>query len=375
MTARETFNLRQLLSLCTLLLLVPALRLIPAAAAGAAGKAAWLSALTALPVALLYLRFLHRFLSARREGEGLAELSLRCLGGKLGPAVLILLAAWLLLYGGFVLRSSADRYVVTIFPHSSPAVFSVTLGLLALLGALGQARTLVRAARMLLPLLGLVLLVVLLFGLLSVDKANLLPLTVYDGAGVLRGALPAVNVLIFALYGAGFLLKDLPGEPLDLRLSSFWLLRICLLLTLLSAAVIGSFGAEICVRLTQPFFTLARNLIFFRSLERAEALVVTFWIFPDFLLSSVLLYTAQHCLCLALGLTQSGPETRRWDLRKGRWIIPLCGATLIVLALLLAPDTTSLQLWSERLIPLCNLAVAFVLLPAVYVIGRQKKRI
>ena len=375
MTARESFNLRQLLSLCTLLLLVPALRLIPTAPAEAAGKAAWLSTLAALPFALLYLRFLHRFLSARRLGEGLAELSLRCLGDKLGRAVLLLFSAWLLLYGGFVLRSSADRYVVTIFPHSSPAVFSVTLGLLALLGSLGSARTLVRAARMLLPLLGLVLLAVLLFGLLSVDRANLLPPTVYDSVGVLRGALPVVNVLIFALYGAAFLFKELPDGPADLRMADFWLLRICLLLTLLSAAVIGSFGAELCVRLTQPFFTLVRNLVFFRSLERVEALVVTFWIFPDFLLSSTLLYLAQHCLRLALGQAQSDQGLRRWDLRKGRWIIPVCGATQILLGLLLAPDAASLPFWSARLIPLCNFAVAFVLLPAVYVIGRQKKRI
>lgn len=375
MPVNESFNLRQLLSLCTLLLLVPTLRLIPAATAAAAGRAAWLCALAALPFALLYLRFLQRFFSLRRAGEGLAELTLRALGDKLGRAALLLFCVWLLLYGGFVLRSSADRYVVTIFPHSGSSVFSVTLGLLALLGALGRARTLVRAARMLLPMLLLVLLSVLVFGLLNVDKANLLPLTVYDGPGLLRGALPVLNVLVFALYGAGFLLGEAQGDTEALRQQSFWLLRIGLLLTLLSAAVIGSFGAELCVRLSQPFFTLVRNLVFFRSLERVEALVVTYWIFPDFLLSAVLLYVAQHCLRLALGLTGEQQGQRRWDLRGGRWVIALCGLTMIALGLLLAPDAAGLQLWSERLIPLCNLSVAFVLLPAIYLVGRQKKRI
>ena len=370
---RFSFNRRQLLSLCTLMVLVPALRLYPALSARIGGRAAWVSALAALPPLLLYLRFLCRFMALRREGEGLAELARRSLGGRPGQTVLLLLSAWLLLYGGFVLRSGADRYVVTIFPHSSSAVFVVTLGLLALLGALGSMRTLVRAARMVLPLMLLVLLTVLFFGLLSVDRGNLLPLTVYDTAPALKGMLPVLDVLVFGLYGACFFLSGTPREPEAFRSLSAWLLRLTLLLTLLSAAVIGSFGAELCARLTQPFFTLVRNLIFFRSLERAEALVVTFWVFPDFLLSAMLLYAAQHCLRLALGMDPVYQGQRRWDLRGGRWVILFCGATLITLGLLLAPDAASLRFWSERLVPILNCAVVFGLLPLVYIVGKQKK--
>ena len=371
--AKNPYNRRQLLSLCTLLLLVPALRLVPSSSAAVAGRAAWFSALAALPPLLLYLRFLCRFMALRRDGEGLAGLIRRSLGGRLGQAALLLFAAWLLFYGGFVLRSGAERYVVTVFPHSSPSVFSVTLGLLALLGALGSPRTLVRAGRIVLPMLLLVLLVVLFFGLLSVDLGNLVPLTVYDAVPAVRGMLPVVNVLAFSLYGACFLLEGTAREPDAYRQTAAWLIRVSLLFTLLSAAVIGSFGAELCARLTQPFFTLVRNLVFFRSLERAEALVVTYWVFPDFLLSSVFLYTAQHCLRLALDMDAAYQGQRRWDLRGGRWVIPLCGAVMILLGLLLAPDAAALQFWSERLIPLLNLGVAFLLVPSIYIIGKQKK--
>ncbi len=373
MSANNQFNRRQLLSLCLLILLVPALRLYPAASAESAGRAAWLCALAALPALLLYLRFLCRFMELRREGEGLAELIQRSLGGRFGQAALMLMTAWLMLYGGFVLRSGAERFVVTSFPHSSPAVFSLTLGLLALLGALGSPRTLVRAARMILPLLFLVLLPVLFFGLRSVDRTNLLPLTVYDTVPLLKGTLPVVNVLAFALYGACFLLSSVPKTPNAFRSLSSWLLGSILLLTLLGVAVLGSFGAELCSRLTQPFFTLVRNLIFFRSLERVEALVVTYWVFPDFLLLSMLLYIAQYCLRLALGLNPAYRGERRWELRGGRWTIPLCGVTFVVLGLLLAPDAVSLHFWSERLIPLLNLSVAFAFIPLLYIIGKQKK--
>ncbi|MBR1457733.1 MAG: GerAB/ArcD/ProY family transporter, partial [Oscillospiraceae bacterium] len=288
-------------------------------------------------------------------------------------AALLLLAAWLLLYGGFVLRAGAERFVVTAFPHADPAVFSVTLGLLALLGALGPARTLARIGRIVLPLQMAVLLAVLGFGLLSVDRTNLLPLTVFDAGAVLRGMPPVLDVLAFGLYGGCFLLGGVPREPGAERALSAWLVRIALLLTLLSAAVIGSFGAELCARLTQPFFTLVRNLVFFRSLERAEALVVTFWVFPDFLLSALLLYGAQHCLRLALGADPAYRGEARRDLRGGRWSIPLCGAALFALELVLAPDAECLRFWSERMMPECNLGVAFGLIPFLYIIGKQKK--
>lgn len=373
MKSNDQFQLRQLFSLCTMVLLVPVLRLFPVAPAALAGRAAWLSALAAAPVLLLYLLFLCRFLAFRREGEGLAELTLRCLGDKLGRAALLLFAAWLLLYAGFALRSGADRYVITVFPHSENAVFIVTLGLLALIGALGPARSLARSARMALPILLLLLLTILLFALPSVRRVNLLPLTVYDSGALLKGALPVVNVLSLGLYAVAFLLGSVPKEQAPFRGAALWLVRFTLFLTLMSAAVIGCFSAELCARLTQPFFSLVRNLIFFRSLERAEAFVVTLWVFPDFLLAALLLFSAQHCLRLSLGMDPRYTGQRRWDLRSGRWIIPLCGLTCIALGLLLAPDAASMRLWSERLIPLINLAFAFGLLPLTYIVGKQKK--
>ena len=48
------------------------------------------------------------------------------------------LAGWLLFYGGFVLRSGADRLVVTVYPQSAPAVFTLSMGFCCLIAALGS---------------------------------------------------------------------------------------------------------------------------------------------------------------------------------------------------------------------------------------------
>ena len=135
----------------------------------------------------------------------------------------------------------------------------------------------------------------------------------------------------------------------------------------------GTFGPELTARLTHPFFSLVRNLVFFSTLERIEALVVTLWIFPDFLLVSLLLWSAQLCLRLVLCRGGTAPGEKRLDMRQGRWVIPLCGAAVIAAGLLIASTPKNLQLWSGKIIPGLNLSFAFLFLPLTYGIGRLRK--
>lgn len=368
----ETGRLRssQLLSLSALALLSPALRLVPGAAAKTAGKAAWLSAPAALPFVLLYFLFLWLFLSKRQPEEGLGELCLRCLGRRAGRFFLLLLGLWLLLYCGFHLRAGAERYLLTVFPHSGSAPFVLTLALLALWAVLGPLRSIGRLSRMLAPPLFALLLFLLLSALPKVDAARLLPLTVYDLPQVLRGALPAGEILALGLLCPCFFLDR--TEPLrPLRVLGL-LGALSLLLTLLSAAVLGSFGAALTARLRLPFFTLLRNLVFFRSLERMEALAVSLWLFPDLLMACLLLLAATRCLRLAFALPLLPASAPRLSLAGGRWLLPLCVLLAAGLGLLLAPDARSFSRWSEELIPRVNLGAA-ACFPLAALAGKWKK--
>lgn len=369
------FDLTQLIALCTITLLAPALRLIPSGAAAVAGRAAWLTAPAAIPLMLLYIFFIYRFMRERNEGEGLAELSMRCLGDKAGKAMLIVSAVWLLLYAGFVLRSGADRLITTIFPYSTPHVFIIVMGLLGMISALGSSRSIVRTAKLVQPVVLGVLLFILLFALMSVDKQNLLPLTGRDILPVMKSSLTVVDILTIVIYSACFLLGSVRKEKVSFARLSVWTGLMLLLVTLISAAVIGSFGAELTSRLTRPFFTLVRNLVFFGSLERIEALVVALWIFPDFLLVSALLFAAQHILRLVFNGDGEYRGQRRLDMSDRRWLIPLCAAAAIFCAILIAPTPTGLEFWSHTLIPIINLGYALIMLPAVFAVGKLRKKI
>ena len=358
----------------SLLLLGPALRLLPRAAAEQAGRAAWLGALPALPLLLLYARFLARFWEAQPAGSGLAEATLQLLGPRWGRIALYGLSGWLLFYGGFVLRSGADRLVVTVYPQSAPAVFTLSMGLCCLVAALGSARSLARTAALLWPLVTGILLLLLLVSLKGVERVNLLPVTLLDLPALARGALPVLDVLGLGLFLPLFFLAYVEPEakPLAARRVR-WLLGESALLTLLMFAVQGNFGAALVSRLSQPFFTLVRNLVFFRSLERIEALVVSCWIFPDFLLASLCVFAAQYCLRLALGEKPLLDRGARLDTARLRWLIPFCALAAILVGLLLAPELFPLRRLSERTIPFFNLCLSFLSVPLLTLVGKRRK--
>ena len=366
-------NRRSLFSLGTLVLMVPALRHFVTASARYAGRAAWLTPLIAALPMLLYLHFIADFMQCRREGENLQELMLRCLGPKLGRGALALTAAWLLLYSGFVLRSGADRMIITIYPYSSPAAFTVAMGLVCLMAALGKPRTIIRCAQLIKPLVLAALLLILFFALASVKSSNLLPITVNDALPATLGSLAAVNVLLVGVYTLCFVEGNCPVSPGRARESSLWLLWMVVLLCLLITTITGMFGAELTTKMTRPFFVMVRNLVFFRTVERVEALVAMLWLFPDFLLVSLLLWSAQYCLRLIFKLDPAYTGKRLLDPRQGRWLTWPCALAAIVSSLLIGPNAVGLELWSSQIIPLLNLGFALLFLPTVYIIGKLKK--
>lgn len=375
MKSDYSYNRRQLLPLATVFFLSPALRLVPSGTAELAGRAAWVSVPAALPFLLLYMFFMSRFLARRKSGESLTELSLRALGPLWGRLILFLLALWFLLYGGFMLRSGAVRIITTIYPNSSPELFIVSMGLLGLYAALGAERTLVRSAKIIKPAVIGVLILVLSFALVSIQRENLLPLTVLDAAGTFKGSLASLGVASVSIYMCFFLGGlDCESEGFFKALA-LWSLYTLGLLFWLNTAIIGAFGAELSSRLSQPFFALIRNLVFFRSLERVEALVVSLWIFSDFILISLCLQASQRALRRAFGFEADYTGQRIGDLGSGRFLIWLCGIAAIALGCIIAREPEQLEFWSRQLIPGVNLAVALLLLPGIYIIGRLKKRI
>lgn len=367
---------RQYFALCALVMLSPALRLLPQANTELAGSASWLCGLAAFPPLLLLALLLGAMLRRRREGEGMGDLMLRALGPVAGKIVLALYALWFLLYAAFLLRSSAERFIATVYPYSRPWAFVAVLLLISLLAALGGPKALFRAAEIFSPLMTLTLVFVLLFALPELNWENLLPVSARDVLPVLRGALPIVNIGAGLLVYPTFFEGMVPQQSGRNMAAAKWLVRLCALSTLLSAVVIGSFGAELTQKLSHPFFTLLRNLSIFHAVERFEALVVGLWVLPDFVLVSLMLTLASGGLRTAVGKPpQRDDGSRLPDLKNRRALIWLCALAALAGGLLLAPDSFQLTFWSKQLIPWGTLALTAGGIPLIFAIGLLRKKL
>lgn len=367
MNNQKQYNHRQLFSLALMIMLVPALRLFPTRATEIAGRACWLSPLVSLPFIFAWLYFLYKFISLRQKDEALPQLTLRLLGKKLGLAALIIQFIWLTVYAGFVLRSGADRLIVTIYPKTSASVFSVTMGILGLFASLLSARTLVRTAGLIRPILMTVLFLILIFAFFDIDIDNLLPVSVSDLPSVALAALLPFDIVSVAAYAVCFYTAELSEEKGRLGSLFLWAGLCLLIITLLDITITGTFGAELSSRLSRPFFVLVRNLVFFNSIERVEALVVMLWIFPDFLLTSMFISASRDTLLLIL--------SEKVNAESIRLPVSLClGLVVILLAIFIAPDSASLENWSAIYIPTVNLFLSLVFLPAIYITGKLRAR-
>lgn len=355
---KQDSSFRDLLSLCSVAALTPALRLLPGCAAAEAGRGAWLSVLLALPAALLYARFLRRFQRLRLPGEGAEALCQRIAGRRSGAAFVRLLGLWLLFYAAFTLRAGGERLVTTVYAYADRRLFVFPLGLAAAWASSGSARRLGRMGALVLPLTLGAILLSLLFALPELRADNLLPLTGQDALPILRGSLPTLDAALLVLMLLFLLSGEAEGEipfgPVARRT-----LSLGLLLSAMTAVTVGVFGHELCCRLTRPYFSLIRNLVFFRTLERIEALFVALWIFSDFLLTAALLRLAGRCLLPQL---------------ESRLTAALCGGAATLAGCLMAPDAAAYRFLSLRLVPGLNLGVTLLLIPGVFLLGKLRRR-
>ena len=366
---KNSYNTRQLRALTFLAFLVPIMRIVPKFSADAAGGGAWVAPFIALPFILLYIYLLSTLLAGRSDGEGLGEILLRSGGPVFGKAVLFITGLFALFYCGFVLRSGADRYVSTIYPTGTPWPFVFTMLLLALIAALGKKKALVRSAKVFLPLLLFVLVMVLAFSLTTVDTGLLLPVASGGMLPLLKAAFPTLNVAVGMLAYSAFLETECERERRRAKSYILWFFPVCILISAIIAAIIGNYGAPLTAELTHPFFTMIRDVTLFNTVERIEAFMVALWVLPDFIVATLMMIVAEHSLRLCFGFN---PNLGK-GLGNGRWIILLNTAVIGAVAVLLPEDSAKMAKLSELYVPIANLSLTAVLYPLCFAVGKLRK--
>ena len=365
---KENYNSRQLRALTFLAFLVPVMRLVPKYTASVAGSGAYLAPIIALPPILLYIYFLSALLRGKNAGEGLGEMLLRTGGNFFGRFVLLITWLFALFYCGFVLRSAAERYISTVYPASGPWIFVFVMLGLALIAAFGRKTALVRTAKIFSPLLLFVLIPVLAFSLTTVDFRLLSPINENGTAALIKSAFPVLNVSIGMLAYSAFLEGGCEKDNRRTIYYVLWILFVCILISVIIAAIIGNYGAPLTAKLSQPFFTMIRDVRIFNTLERLEALMLALWVLPDFVVSTLMMFVAAYSFQLTFGFKPSIGK----KLDNGRWIIPVNAAIIAAVAVFLPNDESKMLMLSEVYVPIGNLILTAGLYPICFLIGKLK---
>lgn len=318
------------------------------------GPAAWQVALIMTVVAVLI--FLPgAALAAKFPGLGLAEIAEEAAGPILGPVLIFGVSAWLIGSTALTLRSFTETFALSMLPDTPPSVLILTvLGCMAFASYRGL-EALSRSTQILYPLILGSGLLVILFSLPQMRSYLLHPFwghglstTLPSGVASAGMAGEAIILLIFgyAFRNAGELRAGLVGG----------ILSFGLLMSVIVAVLVMTFGSPDASELPFPVFNLARLIFLGRFLQRMEALIVLFWFFGAAIRLSACFHASVVALSGALRLPFYRPV-----------IFPVL--VLVGSVALLPPDfTTMLQLEEYWMRPgglLITLIPAVLLLLAV----------
>jgi len=358
----DSLSARQKRALTFLCLLSPAVRQLSELPTRAAGAASWLCPAAALLPALLYAALLGAAMRKRGPGEGLQELLVRAAGRVPGRAIAALSGIWCVFYGGFLLRTAADRLVSTVYEYGGDTFFIIILLAVALLAALGRVCALGRLAEAVVPVMLLVLAFVLLPAMTDVSFEYLTPVSTLDTGAVALGALPLFDLLTIQADFA-FLDGYIAPEERETAGSLRWTALLILCMLLLQTATIGGLSADIARALPEPFFVMVRSVSVFSGVDGFESLVVAVWVVTDFLFLAALLTIASEIL---RGLFGGG--------RRSVFVWP-AAAGAVAVAAALSGDAFAVRRLSETVLPVVNAGLKLVVLPLALAVGKLRRKL
>jgi len=343
----------QLMAMAFVSILSPMTRLLPAAAVALAGSGAWLAPLAALPICLLYFRMLADMTAMRRDGQGMCELLEMAWGRHMGGAVCAIIGLWLVFYSAFTLRNASERILSAVYNSGSTWVFSLLLTGMAVAAARGTLRSLARSARIFAILGGLILAPLLIMAGADVKTEYLLPVTFYDAPEIMLAAIPVLNLMCYFGYFT-FLYGGVRRAPGDEGVTMRWLIGALVAAFSLIYSTVGCLSSALCLRLQSPFFIMIRNVTLFGVAERVEALVLGLWVISDFVFISGQIMTSSQIL------------SRRGGLRRQDWCL-IIGAAAFGGSFLLGSSAFDLRALSYGAVPISNMAIMLVIIPAAWV--------
>ncbi len=348
----------QFASIAAVSAFVPISRVMPGMGLRIAGESCWIGVLlTFLPLLAVCFSF-KSLLSG--EDRGLCGAFETVLGKWPGKILSVLIAAWMIFYGGFLVRSGAERYISTVYKNGQLWVFIITIVGVSLVAALGRVCSLSRMAQICAAILGAALLFIFFLSTQDMKKHYLLPLNIMDSGRIGLSVLPALNAATSWVF-IGFLSGYVRPQPKSKSVLVKWAAYIIIVMEIVVVAAVGVIGPELAESQQYPFYTLISNLKIFNILERIEPVAVVIWVLTYFVYIAALIMAVGE-----VGRNVVGSKKRSC-------FVVLAAVGMVVVAGVVAGNSFALAPLSETIVPLVNLVFAVILVPIFSIIKKKKK--
>lgn len=362
---KDKISIRQLQAILFSALLSPMVLLLPQESVAVAGKAAWLTALPALPITMALSWGFSASMRYLPEGSGMAQGLEYAFGkwpGRIVTGIYFLWGLFLLGWNGWWcgLRVLSTSYRNKPLPLVILAAVGITLWI-------GRKKLVAfaRAGQVFALILGFAVGLSLLLGIFKMNASNWGPVWIEDMGGVLRGSIPVLGLLGYRVFGAflGGEMDCQKGGRSELIKGSA---LFCLGITVFQLVCIGNFGPELVKRMEIPYFMMVTGVGVPGAFQRVESLVMALWSLTDLALLGLLFFSCRKII-------------EDWTGGKGRKLIAWGLATVtMVLALWVIPKAYNIAQITEGIVTMGNLilgvALPLVVVSVICIRGKSDER-
>jgi len=264
------------------------IRVLPRYSTFFAKEATWVSSITAVLPMVLLMYLLYKIMN---NGKDISiEQSFERILGRVGSRIVLciyLIAC--IVFLAFRVRYFAEKCMSSIFTNVQVEFFVISLLIVVYLIVKNNLQAFARFTEAIwIPIL-LFVIFILFICIPDIKLENIYPVTIYDLDNITMGVLPITAVYVY-LPCMLFLGDSVNGKEKFLKTGTKYILIIGIIGAIISLTTIGIFGADLSQELTQPYFTVLKNIELFGTIERIEALGITFWIITDIVLIIILVY-------------------------------------------------------------------------------------
>ena len=359
--AGDKISIRQFFIIYVIGVAALIIRVLPRYSSFFAKEATWAASIVAVLPMIVLMYILYKIMRNGKD-ESLTQSFERILG-KTGSKILLAIYLFAcIVFLAFRIRYFAEKCMSSIFTNVQVEFFVVSLLVVVYLITKNNLQAFARFTEVMwIPLL-LFVAFILVVCIPDIKLENIYPVTIYDIYDIAMGVLPITAVYVY-LPCMLFLGDSVSGKEKFLKTGIKYILIIATLGAIISFTTVGVFGSELSQELTQPYFTVLKNIELFGTIERIEALAITFWIVTDIVLIIILTYVVTTLIKKIFNMPN-----------RKNFVVPILFLEYI-LSIYLASNVFELEYYSRGIGAIIYTFFGVGIPVIVYLIGKLRKAI